>query len=102
MRRKKSPLKKYQDIVMGNYSLWRLIKFELLTTFFGPLPGVLGYFFRQILYRFVFKKLGKGTVFGRSVSLRHTGKIAIGKRCVIDEYCMLSAQGDDQSGITLG
>jgi len=102
MRRKKSPLKKYQDIVMGNYSLWLLLKFELLTSSLGPMPGIIGYFFRQIFYRFVFKKLGKGTVFGRSVSLRHTGKIAIGKRCVIDEYCMLSAQGNDQSGITLG
>lgn len=102
MRRKKSPLQKYQDIVMGNYSLWRLIKFETLTTLFGPLPGILGYSFRQVLYRLVFKQMGKGTILGRSVSLRHTHKISIGKRCVIDEYCMLSAQGNEASGIVLG
>jgi len=102
MRRKKSPLRKYQDIVMGTTSLLKLIKFELITTCFGPLAGIFGYFFRQIFYPFIFRSVGKGTAWGRNITLRHTHKISIGKRCVIDEYCMLSAQGSDTSGIKLG
>lgn len=102
LREKKSPLKKYQDIVMGNYSLAKLLKFELITFLFGPMPGILGYFLRKVMYPILFKKVGKGTVFGRSMTLRHTHKISIGRSCVIDEYCMLSAQGDETSGINLG
>ena len=102
MRRKKSPLQKYQDIVMGTSSLWKLLKFEFVTFFFGPMPGVVGYFFRQIFYPLLFKAVGKGTAWGRNITLRHAHKISVGKRCVVDEYCMLSAQGDDSSGIALG
>lgn len=99
---RKSPLAKYQDITMGNYSIWHLIKFELIITFLGQIPGLLGMFLRQKTYRSLFKKFGRGVIMGRNVTLRHTGKIEIGDRCVIDEYCMLSAQGDDSSAITLG
>lgn len=102
MRRKRSPLAKYQDIVMGNTSLPKLFLFEVLTFLFGQVPGMLGLFSRQIFYRPLFKRMGKGIIIGRNVSLRHTGKISLGKSCVIDEYCMLSAQGDENSSITLG
>lgn len=102
MRQKKSPLKKYQDIVMGSYSLPRLIKFDFVTSLLGPWPGMAGYFLRKIFFPTLFKRVGKGTVFGRSLTLRHTHKISIGRACVIDEYCVLSAQGDENSGIILG
>lgn len=102
MRRKRSPLKKYQDIQIGNYRLWPLITFETVTFLFGYLPGILGYFLRQTFFPVLFRRVGKGTVFGRSISLQHSGKITIGKRCVIDEYCKLSAQGNPHSEIVLG
>ncbi|MBN1540999.1 flippase-like domain-containing protein [candidate division KSB1 bacterium] len=102
MRQKKSSLKKYMDIVSGNYSLWRLIRFETTVGLFGYLPGLPGYFLRQLFYRPILGGMGKGTVFGRSVSLRHAQKIRLGKRCVVDEYCSLSAQGDASSAIRLG
>ncbi len=102
LRRPKSPLKKYQDIVIGNYSLGKLLKFEFLTFFLSSMPGILGLGLRQIFYKSIFKRLGKGSVINRSVSLRHTYKISINKNCVIDEYCMLNAQGGDDSKIELG
>ncbi len=102
MRQRKSPLKKYQDIQIGSYSIFTLIKVELITLFFGYLPGIFGYFFRRLLFPTLFKSVGKGTVFGRGITLQHSRKISMGKNCVIDEYCKLSAQGNDQSVIVLG
>lgn len=102
MRRKKSPLKKYADIVLGIYNYRLLFKYELITTFFSPMPGMFGYFLRQVTFPSILKKQGKGTLWGRNVSLRHPRKISVGKSCVVDEYCSLSAQGDENSGITLG
>lgn len=102
MRQRKSPLKKYQDIQIGSYRFFALFKFETIVFLFGSLTGIAGYFFRQIFYPCLFKRAGKGTVFGRNISLQHSGKITIGKKCVIDEYCKLSAQGGADSEIVLG
>jgi uncharacterized protein (TIRG00374 family) len=102
MRQRKSPLKKYQDIVMGNNSLIKLIKFDIITSLLGSMPGIGGYFLRKVFFKSLFSSVGKGTVFGKSVSFKHTHKIEIGCSCVIDEYCAISAQGDNDSKITLG
>jgi len=102
LRQKKSPLKKYQDIQIGNYNIFSLIKVECITFLFGYIPGISGYFFRKLFYPRLFKRVGKGTHFGRSITLQHSSKISIGMNCVIDEYCKLSAQGDDDSEIILG
>jgi len=102
MRRKKSPLEKYTDIVLGGQNYWLLFKYETITSLFAPLPGMLGYFIRQITFPLILRRQGKGAVWGRNISLRHPQKITVGPRCVIDEYSMLSAQGDENSGITLG
>ena len=101
MRRKQSPLIKYMDITLGTHSLWKLMKYETIM-FFSPLPGLAGYAFRRLFFPALFKRFGKKTVFGRNVSLQHPFKICIGSRCMIDEYCKLSAQGDDDSEISLG
>ncbi|HNW59302.1 MAG TPA: flippase-like domain-containing protein [bacterium] len=102
MRRKRSPLHKYAEIVIGPLQLWRLIKYEMVTLFCMPLPGMIGYALRQISLPALLRRQGKGTVWSRNVTLRHPHKISVGKRCVIEEYCSLSAQGDDDSAITLG
>ncbi len=87
---------------MGNYNLLKLLKFDFVTSLFGPMPGMGGYFLRKIIFPSLFKAVGKGSVFGKSVTLRHTQKVQIGKSCIVDEYCSLSAQGDEKSGIALG
>ncbi len=102
MRQKKSPLGKYADIVIGRLNGWLLIKYELVNLFCMPLPGMIGYALRQIGFKGLLGGQGKGTVWGRNVTLRHPQKIRVGKRCVIEEYCSLSAQGDEKSAITLG
>ena len=102
MRQRKSPLKKYQEIQIGSTSLLKLAKIESITLFCGYLPGILGYSFRKLFFPMLFRQVGKGAVFGRSLSLQHSHKISIGQKCVIDEYCKLSAQGDPDSEIVLG
>ncbi|MBD3374899.1 flippase-like domain-containing protein [candidate division KSB1 bacterium] len=102
MRRKQTPLHKYREIVCGPVSWFTFIKFDLLTSLFAFWPGMVGYILRQLFYPFLFKHTGKGVAFGKSVTLRHAHKIEIGSRCVIDEYCSLSAQGDENSAIALG
>lgn len=99
---KKSPLTKYQDIIIGDKRILNLIEYEVLTFLFGQIPGIIGLFLRQRFYRPLFKKMGKGVIIGRNVSLRHAGKISLGNRTVIDEYCVLSAQGGENSRITIG
>lgn len=102
MRRRQSPLHKYADIVIGRPGWWRLFKYELVTLFCMPTPGMLGFGLRQLFLPRILRRQGKGAVWNRNVTLRHPHKISIGRRCVIEEYCSLNAQGDDQSGITLG
>ncbi len=96
-----SSLSKYQDLVVGNRSLWYLFKYEFLTLFLTNLPGLFGLFLRQKLYGLLFKDLGRGIAIGAGVSLRQPGKISIGNSCVIDDLVSLSVRGSDSSGIIL-
>jgi acetyltransferase-like isoleucine patch superfamily enzyme len=100
--KKISPLKKYQALVIGNYSLWQLIKYEVFTSFLGPLPGVLGIFLRQKFYKRLFRKMGPGVIIGQNVTLRHPSKISIGNNSIIDDYCVLSLRGSADMAITIG
>ncbi|RCV66056.1 Acetyltransferase [Methanophagales archaeon] len=99
---KQSQLEKYQEIVIGDKRLLNLIKYEVLTLLFGQIPGLIGLFLRRVFYMTLFKKIGAGVIIGCNVSFRHTGKISLGNRTVIDEYCTLRVQGDENSGITIG
>ena len=46
--------------------------------------------------------MGRRTVFGRSLTLRHPHKIRIGRQVTIDDYCVLDAKGEQNRGIILG
>ena len=39
---RKPVVRKYAEFVIGEYSFFRLMKYELITSLFGPIPGVLG------------------------------------------------------------
>lgn len=99
---KTSALKKYQDLVVGSSSLVDLIKFEIITMLFGPIPGALGFFLRKFFYRTLFKRTGRNVVFGRSLTLRHPGKITLGDNVVIDDYAVLDAKGSRANRMEIG
>lgn len=98
----KGPLRKYQEIMVGSTGLADLLKYELLTFFLGPMPGILGLFLRRYLYRGLFGALGPGSIIGSNVSLRQPGKIRIGARSMVAEHCLLSVSGSQSSGILIG
>ena len=99
---KKSRFLKYSELFVGKPGLWALIKYEIIISLFSEWPGALGIFLRGIFYRFIFKKIGKGVLFGKSVCIRHPYKISIGDNAIIDENVMLDAKGIDNNGITIG
>jgi len=99
---KKSLLQKYADLVIGSGSLFKLIKYEFLTTLLGPVPGATGLLMRKLFYPMLFQHMGKGVSIGRSVTIRHPAKIKLGRRVVIDDYCLIDARGAGGEGINIG
>lgn len=99
--KKKSKLQRYMDLVIGSDSLWDLIKYELIVLFFSRMPGALGVFLRGKFFPMLFKKVGKGVIFGSNMVLRHPKKITIGDNVIIDDNVLLDAKGDDNDGILL-
>jgi len=97
-----SLLKSYQAKVLGNSSTLALIGYELSTLLLSNLSGGLGYVLRKRFYRGLFKQVGSGAIFGKGVTLRHPGKIALRDRVAIDDYTLLDASGTDEHEISLG
>lgn len=98
---KQSSLRRYTELTIGGGSLWKLLRYEALTTFLGPIPGAFGLFVRRLLYPCLLKHIGKGVVFGRSVTLRHPDRIRLGNRVVIDDYALIDARGAGEEGIVI-
>jgi acetyltransferase-like isoleucine patch superfamily enzyme len=99
---RKSALQKYKELVIGEKSFLQLIKYELLTTLLGPIPGALGLALRGLFYPLLFKQIGRGVVFGRSVVIRHPDKIQLGNGVILDDYCLIDARGAGEEGIVIG
>ena len=99
---KKSALQKYQEFAVGSSSFLTFLKYELLQTLLGPIPGALGLLLRKHFYKYLLGFVGKGVVFGKSITIRHPHKIYIDDNVVIDDYAVLDAKGTSNKGITIG
>ena len=95
-------LGKYQDLILGQRSLYQLLKYELIIRQVGWMPGALGLLLRSKLYPRLLAHVGRNVTFGMGVVLRHPHKITIGDDVVIDDYCVLDAKGQDNRGIRIG
>jgi len=93
---------RYRGLALGTDSIWYLIKYELITLFIAPLPGALGFLLRKYLFPSILGSVGKGVIFGRSITIRHGQKIHIGDNVTIDDYSVLDAKGDSNQGIRIG
>ena len=69
---------------------------------FGNFPGAFGYFLRKKFYKLLLKRVGKGVVWGRNVTLRHPHKIEIEDNAAINDFAVLDAYGGKNSGIKIG
>jgi len=97
-----TPLMKYQTFMVGSRSFLLLLKYEILTSLFGFIPGIFGLFLRKVFYPSLFRRVGRNVVFGRNITIRHPTKISIGNNVVIDENCVLDAKGEANQGIIIG
>jgi len=93
---------KYRELIIGRPGMWALIKYELIVTLTGWIPGALGLVARRFLYPRLLGACGRKPVFGQNVVLRHPHKIRFGDGVIIDDNCLLDAKGSDNQGITLG
>jgi len=99
---KKSKISAYSDLIVGKKGFLALLKYEIIMTLFASWPGAAGIFLRGIFYRLIFKKMGRGVMIAKHVTLRHPYKISLGNNVVIDENVMLDAKGIDNKGIEIG
>lgn len=97
-----STLEKYQDLVIGERNLAKLLWYELTTTLFGQIPGALGLLLRRLTYASLFQEVGKGSVFGPHLSLRAPGRIKLGNSVILDDFAEISVRGDANGHIEIG
>jgi len=100
--KRRSVIQKYLDLFPGKRNLLVVGRYELITLLFTSLPGALGFGLRRIFFPSLFGHVGRGTVFGRHLTLRHPHKIKLGTGCVLDDFVVLDAKGQSAEGIVLG
>ncbi len=98
----RSSFAKYRELVIGTGSIWDWLRYELVAMVFTPMPGAAGYFFRKIGYPWMMGAVGKGTAFGRNMTIRNPSKIFLGKRVIVDENVVLDAKGAGTGRIVIG
>jgi len=99
---KKSAFTKYQELCVGSSNLWFLLKYEMITSLLGPLPGALGLALRGKFFKTLLGRMGSNVMFGRNIVLRHPGKIHLGNNVIIEDNCVLDAKGKNNKGIFIG
>ncbi|MDH3731875.1 MAG: hypothetical protein OEU54_00015 [Gemmatimonadota bacterium] len=98
----KSSLQRYAELVIGEYSLWRLIRYELISLLILPVPGALGIALRRLFCPALFRSVGRNPVFGRDITLRNAHRVSLGDDVVIDDRCLVDGRGAGEEGIELG
>lgn len=102
MGRGASPLRKYQDLVIGRRGLGRIVLYEAVMLASSWVPGALGLVLRKLLYPLLLGAVGKGVVFGQGVVLRHPHKVRLGDGVTVDDLVVLDAKGTSNRGIDVG
>ena len=95
-------LAKYRALIVGEDGWWPLIRYELITSLFGLLPGAVGLFLRGLVYPFLFDECGKGVVFGRNLTIRHPHRIALGNGVILCDDVTVDGKGHDGDGVEIG
>jgi serine acetyltransferase len=100
--RRRSPIEKYRELVVGmEAGIGAFLYYELATLLAGPVPGALGLALRSLLFPPLLGAVGRGVAFGRGLVLRHPSRIRIGDQVLIDEVCVLDAKGSPD-GLEIG
>jgi acetyltransferase-like isoleucine patch superfamily enzyme len=97
-----STVQAYMDLMIGSRTWGDLLKYELLGCWLAGTSGALGLALRRVLWRRLFHNSGRGVVWGRNIALRHPRKMDIGDAVVVDDHCLLDAQGCVPGEFTIG
>ncbi len=89
-----SPFRTYKQYVCGDASVLSFLTIESATFLFGPLPGLIGFGLRSLVYPLLFKSCGKRPAIGRSVTVRGFHRISLASKLLIDDYVSLDARDD--------
>lgn len=99
----KSAIRRYADLVVGSDAgYWQLLKYELVTTLLGRLPGALGLAVRKIFYPSLFKSCGKGVIFGYDLVVRNGSNVTVGDQAILDDGCVIDGRGAGSEGVVIG
>lgn len=99
----RSAMRRYADLVVGpGASLLDLLGYELTTMALGRLSGALGLALRGLFYPRLFRRCGRGVVFGRDLVVRNAHLISLGENVVIDDGCVLDGRGAGPAGVEIG
>ena len=82
----KSALDTYRNFVVGESSWMFWLHYELVTTLFSGLPGILGFGARAALYPALFRRCGKRPAIGRGIVVRNPAVMSFGNSVMIDDY----------------
>lgn len=93
-----SPLKRYQDVIVGKYSFLDFLYFEWCA-WIGIVPGAIGLFLRKIFWPKLFQSCGRGTTFGVGITLRHPHRISLGNNVIVSDGCILDARNDQEDKV---
>lgn len=93
---------KYRQAVVGDVSKSAFLWYEVCTSLFGDWPGALGYWLRGKFYPSLFRRCGRGVIFGRSITIRHPQRITLGQRVTLSDGVVLDAKGSTGDGIVIG
>jgi acetyltransferase-like isoleucine patch superfamily enzyme len=99
---RRSAFRKYQDLVIGDRRLRKLLLYELVVVATSWVPGALGLVLRRIAYPWLLGSVGKNVTFGHGVVLRHPGKVRLGDNVTVDDLVVLDAKGTRNRGIVVG
>lgn len=98
---KVSALDKYQELVLGERNVPRLLRQEALLFLLSNMVGLPGLFLRQKLYRKMLGHLGEEVAIGTGVSLRQPKRMEIHRCCVVEDFVSLSVRGGNHAAIVL-
>jgi acetyltransferase-like isoleucine patch superfamily enzyme len=97
-----SGVRRYAEMVIGEFSIWKLVRYELIVLLIIPVPGALGLALRRLFCPGLFRRVGRSPVFGVDIVLRNTHRISLGDNVVIDAGSLLDGRGAGEDGIEIG
>lgn len=99
---KQSIFRGYQELAIGQYGIFSLLKYELLTIPFNAMTGALGYYLRRCFAKHLFGEVGSNVIFGNNIGLCSPHRIRLGNNVAISDRVRLDVKGDEGTRISIG